>query len=137
MAKIWVLLTAALMLTTSCWKQLTYQPKPVLTENLADELERLMLAAEYSYRPVRVEVKPRYALFRYAVGSQSLTYADVDAIKLLESEEAYGVELLDRQGQRLLFVAYLELRKARQLVDVLTALTAPQAPAVGAPATSM
>jgi hypothetical protein len=128
--KIALLLPLALM-ACAPWTVVTYQPKPIPQESLADNFVRLMMSTS-GLHPVRVEVKDTFALATYVgngmVNTVSLNYADVKRIDLLSRPGEYSVEMFDTKGASLGWFLYNDRSKAEEMYDTLSMLTAPPAP---------
>jgi hypothetical protein len=131
---------AALLALSSCasWTPVKYAPRVVTATNLREELMRLVMTAR-AWRPVKIDVKETFAVFSYVnnMGVQTVTlpFGEVAKIDLLKNDSAeWDVEVLDAQGERLYRYLAHDEAKAREFVDVLSAIAKPPVP-VGTPAT--
>lgn len=118
---------ALLLITfTGCgWKQVQYQPTQVVG-SVDQEFERLARTVD-GIRPISINVKPGYAtivqMTPVGIFPFTINFAEIKEIKLLRKRGWYGVEAFSESGESLCFFQYENENRARQMADVLTALS--------------
>lgn len=118
----------ALLLTFSSgcgWKQVQYQPTQVVG-SVDQEFERLARSVD-GIRPLSINVKPGYATIvqptPIGIFPFTINFAEIKEVKLLRKRGWFGVEAFSDSGESLCFFQYENENRARQMADVLTALS--------------
>lgn len=138
---------AALLLLSSCvsYTSVQHAPRPVQSTNLGEDLMRLVMTARM-WRPAKIDVKESFAVFsyitQYGVTTVTLPFKEMAKIDLLSSKgDEWDVQVLDAKGEQLYRYLAGDEAKAREFVDVLTAIGqqsgAPATPPAASPATTM
>jgi hypothetical protein len=133
---------AVVLLLSSCasWDPVQHSPRAVTSTNPGEDLMRLVMTAR-AWRPAKIDLKETFAVFsyvnQYGVQTVTLPYGEVAKIELLSNKGTeWDVEVLDAKGERLYRYLAGDEAKAREFVDVLTAIAKPRSPQLlPAPAT--
>src|ERR1700712_1315224 len=121
-------------LLTGCrasWTSLRYESNPIAVGVPAEDLERLLMTGR-DWRPLKVEIKPKYLTAyyptQYGMSAAVVTFAEISKIELLFAPkwEQYDVEAQKADGTPVIRYTAPSKEAAQEFIDVLTALTHPK-----------
>jgi hypothetical protein len=132
---------AAVLLFTSCasWAPVQHAPRAHASTNPGEDQMRQVMTAR-AWRPAKIDKKETFAVFsyvnQYGVQTVTLPFGEVAKIELLSNQGSeWDVDVLDAKGERLYRYLAGDEAKAREFVDVLSAIARPPAAPAAAPAT--